>query len=78
MAEVDDSLKLNKPNSEALKSIYYKSDKIILPSAKHVLRKKQPFKLKKSGKDIYVNNKTPFKVGFVLEYHNLSYSKFKF
>lgn len=32
-----------------------------LSNSKHVLRKKQPFELKKNGRDIYVNNKTPFK-----------------
>lgn len=60
MAEVDSNPGLNETISEQ-KSACRKNGKLSL-DAKHALRKRQPFMFARSDRDIYVNNKTPFKV----------------
>lgn len=60
MAEVNSNPGVNETTSEE-KSACRKNGKLSL-GAKHVLRKRQPFKFTRSDRDIYVNNKTPFKV----------------
>lgn len=60
MAEVNNNPELNETVSEQ-KGVCRKSNKFSL-DAKHALRKRQSFKSSRSDRDIYVNNKTPFKV----------------
>ncbi|XP_071632124.1 ribonuclease P protein subunit p20-like isoform X3 [Temnothorax longispinosus] len=59
MATVDSNPELNETLS-GQKGACRKNDKLPL-DAKHALRKRQPFKFSRSDRDIYVNNKTPFK-----------------
>ncbi|XP_011162295.1 ribonuclease P protein subunit p20 isoform X1 [Solenopsis invicta] len=59
MAEVNNNPELNETVSEQ-KGVCRKSNKFSL-DAKHALRKRQSFKSSRSDRDIYVNNKTPFK-----------------
>ncbi|XP_077273569.1 ribonuclease P protein subunit p20 [Temnothorax americanus] len=59
MAKVDSNPGSNETLS-GQKGACRKNDKLPL-DAKHALRKRQPFKFSRSDRDIYVNNKTPFK-----------------
>lgn len=59
MAEVDNNTGLNETISEQ-KDACRKNDKLL--DTKHALRKRQSFKFSRSDRDIYVNNKTSFKV----------------
>jgi len=60
MTEVDSNPGLNETISKQ-KGACRKNGKLSLDT-KHALRKRQPFKFTRSDRDIYVNNKTPFKV----------------
>lgn len=59
MAEVDSDPRLNETISER-KDACRKNGKLSL-DARHALRKRQPFRFARSDRDIFVNNKTPFK-----------------
>ncbi|RLU19495.1 hypothetical protein DMN91_008052 [Ooceraea biroi] len=59
--EVDNNLNLSEPVSKQ-KSLSRRNGKTLASDkAKNVLEEGKPFKLRKSDKDIYVNNKTNFK-----------------
>jgi len=60
MAEIDSNSGLNKTISEQKGACRKK-----LSLNEHALRKRQVFKFVTSDRDIYVNNKTPFKVSHV-------------
>ncbi|XP_025075041.1 ribonuclease P protein subunit p20-like isoform X1 [Pogonomyrmex barbatus] len=68
MADVDGNAELNEIVVSAEKSTCCKNG--TLSNGKYVLQKKEVFKLKKSDKDIYVNNKTPLK-GFLYKCEKL-------